>query len=157
MKRTLSILIFLVVLLLSSCKIKSQAEIDAEKYVYENATIEHFFYVDSKNYHIRVYKYPDLNVVDEEDIVYNFLKNIQYVQTEYSKNNQKRELGDTYSIYYYDIHFDTCLKFWYREKIIEVESYVDGHFWTKYYSRYYKITENDCNTLVGLIEEIGNQ
>ncbi len=137
MKRTLSILVFLVVLLLSSCKIKSQAEIDAEKYVYENATIEHFFNVDSKKLHR----------------VYIFLKNIQYVQTEYSKNNQKRELGDIYSIYYYNIHYDTCLKFWYREKIIEVESYVDGHFWLKTYSRYYRITENDCNTLVGLITQ----
>jgi len=157
MKRYLNLMIIFFVLLLSSCYGIDEEEL--HNLAYERATIEDFLERDD-DMHLRIHNIsPDISerddnydVVDKDDTIYDFLQTINYNETSYSR---KRDRSIVFG--YYGVGKSTCLHFYSEDRIIEASNTIDGHLYIVYCSRYYQISDEDCNYILECIEALKNK
>ena len=154
MKRYLNLMIICFVLLLSSCSSIDKEEL--HNLAYERATIENFLERDD-GIHLRIHNIlldtsennDNYDVVDEDDTIYDFIQTMNYNETSYSrKTDSSIEFG------YYGRSKSTYLYLYSEDRIIEVCNTIDGHLDIVFCSRYYQISDEDCNYIMECIEAL---
>ncbi len=154
-KKIFFLIVIFLTFLLSSCFHDKEDELYAE--LYENATIEHF--LQRYQYtHLRIhnisYSPEDENemyeVVDAEDTIYNYIKSLDYLEVSYASKKDKCISFDFGSNSKYLILYSD-------DMILEVREICDGHLYIVSCSRYYQISEEDCNYIMECIEILKKQ
>ena len=149
MKKIKFLLLVFLCLLLFSCKDNTLRE-EANNDAYNAATIEKVIAIknDSLESHLCFYD-TNLNNFNEDsdDIIYNLIKKIEYVETESPNENAKYKAtfgtGTDIDIYFYE-----------NVNVIEINCVKDAHFFTVSKSRYYLINEEDFSIILGQINDL---